>query len=97
MLHGYFAVEAMFLIASDHNVPCSLGAVLVWVLVAPENLNADQRALPSAAALTCAVASFVYRLRRRAKQRRLDRIIIGEPAPPSAWECFLKAMQTKRY
>lgn len=73
------------------------GAAFVWVLVIPENLNADQRAFIPVVALTCAVAFFVYRWRRRAKQRRLNRIISGEPAPPSAWDRFLKAMQTKRY
>ena len=43
------------------------GAAFVWVLVVPENLNADQRAFIPAVALTCAVAFFVYRWRRRAK------------------------------
>lgn len=39
-----------------HHVPCSLRAVFVWVLVAPENPNADQRFLPPGVALACAVA-----------------------------------------
>ena len=76
------SVAAMVLIAATIMCFVLWGAVIVWVLVAPENLNADQRFLPPAVALTCAVAFFVYRLRRRAKQRRLERIISGEPAPP---------------
>lgn len=87
----------MVLIAAIIMCLVLFGAVFVWVLVAPENLNADQRFVPPAVALTCAVASFVYRTRSRARQRRLDRIIIGEPAPPGAWERFLKAVQTKRH
>ena len=80
------SVAAMVLIAATIMCFVLWGAVIVWVLVAPENLNADQRFLLPAVALTCAVTFFVYRLRRRAKQRRLDRIISGEPVPPSAWE-----------
>ena len=87
----------MALIATIITCLVLWGAVFGWFLVAPENLNADERFLAPTIAVTCAVAFFVYRWRRRAKQRRPDRIISGEPAPPSAWERFLKAMQTKRY
>lgn len=87
----------MVLVAAIIMCLVLFGVVSVWVLVAPQNLNADERFFLPAIALTCAVTFFVYRRRRRAKQRRLDRIIIGEPAPPSAWERFLEVMQSKRH